>query len=56
MKIDQPISLKSIFMLVLFVCTSYSYAQTRGSIEGNITTSDGAPAAFVNVIVTGTHF
>ncbi len=46
-----------LYVIFLFICTFPALAQTDapGTIEGHLTTTDNAPAAFANVLLKGTR-
>lgn len=43
-----------IILIFLFCCCSYGLMAQTGGVRGNIVTSDGAPAEFINIIIKGT--
>ena len=54
----RDFSVRLIFLLtmvIIFAGGSFLQAQQRGSIQGEVKTADGEPAAFVNVILQGTQ-
>jgi iron complex outermembrane receptor protein len=46
--------MKTLYLIVLFLISVTTHAQTTGSVGGTISTSDGDPAEFVNVSLKGT--
>lgn len=43
-------------LILLFLLTStIAYAQQSGTIRGKVSTSDGNPAAYISVVVSGTN-
>lgn len=43
-----------ILLIFLICCCSYSVIAQTGGVRGNILTSDGVPAEFINIVVKGT--
>ncbi len=46
--------MKSIFTGVLVMCSAWVFAQ-NGTLKGKVTTNDGKPGEFVNIIIKGTN-
>jgi iron complex outermembrane receptor protein len=51
----QYLNFKAILSMLLIGMSLLAQAQQHGSISGTITTADGQPAEFVNVIIVGTN-
>ncbi|WP_316792172.1 TonB-dependent receptor [Pedobacter frigoris] len=44
-----------LLMLLCLLTSTFAYAQQNGTIKGKVLTSDGNPAAFISIVLSGTN-
>lgn len=54
MSIQTPQKMKLSFTVLLLICSAWVFGQ-NGTLKGKVTTNDGKPAEFVNVIIKGAN-